>query len=1367
MLRLPGKLTAGEVYTKNEAYQDGAYPVSNNLCWHSGIHIHSDSPVYPLTAGTLVACRISGGYSLVPRHTKLSREQYELLDEDERSFYRLSDYGICYVLRDGQENVVKKIAPGFALIKHTVPLPQSKDAPKQELNFFTLYMNLLPHQEFLKTIIPENSNDFSKDYCPITRGMDTDIPFYLKWVFKVTNKNLAAIQFAERDNFKIFQLSGFTTKDNFLGMSASDELNCIFENGADKKAHPLGRGFVDIDASTVQLTASRDKIPVYQEDREAGAVEIATLVNEAEFRFNGVDYHFPREAWNYEKDYIKILAAGSQIYSSSVEGWLYFSGRKLNYSAAGNTEAARAEIDRTIQQVRDGGAAEYECRYIDGSQIILKMPGDALYAPFVFTEPRVDAANSVYKIITLAAFCLCLQADPSSKEFIEYNRDGYYYDANALRFDFTEDGRFVKQVVFFSRGGSPSYQKLRHNTASVIIVRNNRLCFAKESLSQNVQYAFYYDTEIIKPNVVQNSFFGKSDSARSDSLKVFSVARMNRLNIRELYADGKIALEINKEHRPRQAFLEFVEGLQPCRIYFQGAVEYPLLVKARDIKVSAARGRVNFTFPGSSRHSRGRGLMLYDTQKTGAYAAITGGAGGSGVPASGPAGNARDFLQAGDIFEFTDPKDIFSNFSAPLLTQIIYKSEARYMLIKNLENLSAKLEVREEYKNFNAILNHKQNVTTGTLLGFPGITRRQPPVYDLVCLFNSAAFLDEKGPDIGFYKIPPAKMLYRLCPREAPAKRYYFPSGTVFKVEPEEKFSQKAYHVRIKSIQMFCRIKKTRAENDLLEKGKTYSVERIPEKFWLNKETIEYNEDTSIKIPPKTFVEDFAGAFRKFLRIIVGRRFPCLAKSGTNVPKFKIDLFEDEKFLIDFDFWVFAGELPGTADASGCLAFEGGEITAYKDKPLDYSFIQEYRTKPPLNDTVYLKRLGEAEDINGVKYRKFGIGTENFYISEADAEDCKTNFSDWYEHFTKIDADTNGDIFCNAAGISRKSLDEKRAIICSHPLEWDKNLYGAAYFRNTIYMNDDEGYDLLQKEAEILDIREGLKNCQEIEPEGNNFSFAHPIYFITHLDKMGVFNFNPYLGRRLIKPEARILNPFTKESKAIDFIVKDNPGFAPYDAGRGEFSGYLRPTSYFNEDFWNVHKDDRDRNGNLRWKSHYCHEGLDFGEGAGYGESRATEIRSLINGTVMLVGTHIAPNDPGGRDPQEHKNNPNRDSMGDFMIVQDTEDPFKYYLLVHLAWRSWEEFKIQSGSLVHPEQPVARIGHADPNEAAKSGNYHLHLSVVRAETFKKKNLAYGQSDFPGNDIINESLSFPVWDDSKREYTLNPFDCNDEYWGGRK
>jgi hypothetical protein len=239
------------------------------------------------------------------------------------------------------------------------------------------------------------------------------------------------------------------------------------------------------------------------------------------------------------------------------------------------------------------------------------------------------------------------------------------------------------------------------------------------------------------------------------------------------------------------------------------------------------------------------------------------------------------------------------------------------------------------------------------------------------------------------------------------------------------------------------------------------------------------------------------------------------------------------------------------------------------------------------------------------------------------------------------------------------------------------------------------------------------------------------------------------------------LNPVTKELKAIDFVVKDNPGFAPYDAGRGEFSGYLRPTSYFNEDFWDVHKGNTDRNGNKKWTSHYCHEGLDFGEGVGYGESRATEIRSLINGTVMLVGTHLAPDKPGGRNPQEHKNNPNINSMGDFMIVQDMEDPFKYYLLVHLAWKSWEEFNIQSGSVVRPEQPVARIGHADPDEAEKSGNYHLHLSVAIDKD--KKELS--PSDFPDDYIVNKSFQFPIWSNTEREYFLDPFN-HTETWGGR-
>jgi hypothetical protein len=171
---------------------------------------------------------------------------------------------------------------------------------------------------------------------------------------------------------------------------------------------------------------------------------------------------------------------------------------------------------------------------------------------------------------------------------------------------------------------------------------------------------------------------------------------------------------------------------------------------------------------------------------------------------------------------------------------------------------------------------------------------------------------------------------------------------------------------------------------------------------------------------------------------------------------------------------------------------------------------------------------------------------------------------------------------------------------------------------------------------------------------------------------------------------------------------------------------------------------------------YYFHEGLDYGHG------KDTEIRSLIQGQVMMVGTHRAKKT---LTKEEHKNNLNLQSMGDFMIVQDGKDPYKYYLLVHLAWESWNDFGIKPGMTISPQQSVAKIGCADIDEKKGGGNYHFHVSVVRSENFKNGENKYKPIDFPDGDIIDKDYVFPVWKDINRKYMLNPLD-NSQTWGGR-
>ncbi len=94
-----------------------------------------------------------------------------------------------------------------------------------------------------------------------------------------------------------------------------------------------------------------------------------------------------------------------------------------------------------------------------------------------------------------------------------------------------------------------------------------------------------------------------------------------------------------------------------------------------------------------------------------------------------------------------------------------------------------------------------------------------------------------------------------------------------------------------------------------------------------------------------------------------------------------------------------------------------------------------------------------------------------------------------------------------------------RKLVCSHPLEWDKEIYKSGEFRDKLSMQEVR-YKKQEEEIELLDIWKGgsVEGIKEAvgNPASNNFWFAHPLYFIDHLDKADLLDktFNPYLGIR-------------------------------------------------------------------------------------------------------------------------------------------------------------------------------------------------------------------------------------------------------------
>ena len=198
--------------------------------------------------------------------------------------------------------------------------------------------------------------------------------------------------------------------------------------------------------------------------------------------------------------------------------------------------------------------------------------------------------------------------------------------------------------------------------------------------------------------------------------------------------------------------------------------------------------------------------------------------------------------------------------------------------------------------------------------------------------------------------------------------------------------------------------------------------------------------------------------------------------------------------------------------------------------------------------------------------------------------------------------------------------------------------------------------------------------------------------------------------------------------------VKDNLGFAPvYDSsfsGRNpNINGYACVTGFFNQDYKTVHSDYKE----------YWHEGIDFSG------NKDTQIKSLIYGQVVDFGTHTGNHDSGK-------------GMGDYMIVQSLKDLNTYYLLVHLAYTSWNTYGIKRGMTITPGMIVAGVGTQEWIAA-----YHLHVSVIVLEEGEYPIYINERQKTPM--IRDKAFRFPVWSNENKNKMRNPFN-HKETWKGR-
>ena len=247
---------------------------------------------------------------------------------------------------------------------------------------------------------------------------------------------------------------------------------------------------------------------------------------------------------------------------------------------------------------------------------------------------------------------------------------------------------------------------------------------------------------------------------------------------------------------------------------------------------------------------------------------------------------------------------------------------------------------------------------------------------------------------------------------------------------------------------------------------------------------------------------------------------------------------------------------------------------------------------------------------------------------------------------------------------------EVRKAVCGHPIEWDKNQFSKLKEKNL----GKSAKKRLENEAAAIDLwNGGLEKIFSDSPY-----FYHPIYFISHLEKAKLFEFNPYAGMKysdIYNDDSMPIIAGNNITESGDYIVVDNPGFAPVWAERNvrnpNVNGYACVTGFFNEEYTNTSK------------KKYYHEGVDF-------RGDKTAIESFIYGKVVMC-----------------KNQGNKHYGVSILVKGDKKEDGKnmFYLLGHMT-----SHVVNKGDSVYPGKIVGYVGNTGNSLGA-----HLHLTVYKTE----------------------------------------------------
>ena len=608
-------------------------------------------------------------------------------------------------------------------------------------------------------------------------------------------------------------------------------------------------------------------------------------------------------------------------------------------------------------------------------------------------------------------------------------------------------------------------------------------------------------------------------------------------------------------------------------------------------------------------------------------------------------------------------------------------------------------------------------------VGKPGYAKGDR-YFDLV-MFTEKNLFDYKEKWLGekkllFHHIPKRTKVYKKDSKAEPdSEQWYIPAHSTYKeLDTYTDEGQTVKKIQITTIRVYldssdCIGKKTRQG--------TYPVTDIQKLWMISKKCIDFSTGTSPECDYiyKRIKNRIAAIKTDASGIIITN---TIGSGKNSQPGFDLDTekYADTPFIC----WVYE-----TGSFRGGEIKEAGLHTIYKNNPLAYTYKETSFSEDEMRQ---VNDIGEQEYISteNKKYKK--LKDMDGYITKNDAEKCMKPALEWEDWFYEIKEDIgkSKDIFCDKTeymkviislyensrkkmnfptmplevwwmseklldvylkgllGIGEKYefaetlLSQMRKSICTHPLEWDKTLFTnikddynsrSSWLKNTLAETTAKK---LQDESNASDLWNGCLSI--LFKGGNKLHFVHPVYFLNHLERTGILEFNPYKNySRKYKKE----NGYTTGNHLEDYDleVRDNPGFAPLATDGNlntpavmyagiRYAGCSSPFDILRVGSGSTEKAVK----KLR------HTGIDLSPGG------KTPIVSLISGTVWAYTNDDI-------------------TYGNLMIIKDDNRDY-LYILAHI------DGKIKNvNDHVSPGDKVAVTGGVGPGDTVYP--IHLHLEI--------------------------------------------------------